>query len=105
MTGYLFSSLREHGIETEFCDFYSTNRSLSHMVKAVTGRKCDLLGVHLVYSWENTGDVLRALHEIGTRVKVPIIVYGFYPTFAHKTLLASHPSITYVVRGSQRIPL
>ena len=99
MTGYLFSSLREHGIETEFCDFYSTNRSLSHMVKAVTGRKCDLLGVHLVYSWENTGDVLRALHEIGTRVKVPIIVYGFYPTFAHKTLLASHPSITYVVRG------
>jgi hypothetical protein len=99
MSGYLFSSLREHGIETELCDCYATNRSLSHMVKAVKERECDLLGVHLVYSWENTQNVLPALHEIGSRVSVPIIVYGFYPTFAYQTLLESYPSITYVIRG------
>ena len=99
MTGYLFSSLRRHGIETELGDFYSTDRSLSSMVKAVKGKECDLLGVHLVYSWENTENVVRALHEIGSRAKVPIVVYGFYPTFACKSLLASCPSITYVIRG------
>jgi hypothetical protein len=69
------------------------------MVKTVYERECDLLGVHLVYSWENTENVLRALHEIGSRVTVPIIVYGFYPTFAYQTLLESYPSITYVIRG------
>jgi hypothetical protein len=99
MSGYLFSFLREHGVELDLCDFYSTNCSLSHMVKAVNEREFDLLGVHLVYAWENTQNVLRALHEIGSRLKVPIIVYGFYPTFAYKALLESHPSITYVIRG------
>jgi radical SAM superfamily enzyme YgiQ (UPF0313 family) len=73
------------------------------MAEAVTERECDLLGVHLVYSWENTQSVLRALHEIGSRVKVPIVVYGFYPTFAYKTLLHSHPSITYVLRGEPEV--
>ena len=99
ISGYLFSSLREHGIETELCDFYSTNHSLSQMVKAVNERECDVLGVHLVYSWENTQNILGALHEMGSRYKLPIIVYGFYPTFAYKTLLELYPSITYVIRG------
>ena len=99
MSAYLFSSLREQGIETELCDFHATNRSLSRMVKTVNERECDVLGVHLVYSWENTQNILRALHEIGSRYKLPIIVYGFYPTFAYKTLLELYPSITYVIRG------
>jgi len=99
MTGYLFSSLWKHGIETELEDFNAAKRSLSHMVNAVNGKEYDLLGVHLVYSWEHTENVLRAFDEIGSRRKVPIVVYGFYPTFAYKALLASHPSITYVIRG------
>ena len=77
MSGYLLSSLRDQDIETELIDCYATNRSLSYMVKAVIERECDFLGVHLVYSWENTENVLRALNEIGTRSEVPIIVYGF----------------------------
>jgi len=99
MSGYLLSCLRDKGIETELIDLFTTDSSLSHMVKAVNDRECDLLGVHLVYAWENTESVLRALHAIGSRSKIPIIVYGFYPTFAYKELLGSHPSISYVIRG------
>ena len=103
ISGYIFSFLRNRGIETELADCYRTNRSLAGMEKTVRESGCDLVGVHLVYSWENTGGVLTALNEMGLRTEVPIVVYGFYPTFACRTLLQACPALSYVIRGEPEV--
>ena len=99
ISGYVGSYLCEHGIETEISDFYTMGISPAQMVEMITQVECDVLGVHLVYCWENTNALLHALDEIHRKKQVPIIVYGFFPTFAFKTLLEDHSFIDYVIMG------
>ena len=90
MSGYVASCLSDYGIEAEICDLYTMGVSSSKMVEGIDQLECDVLGVHLVYCWENTRTILRAFDEINRRKQVPIIVYGFFPTFAYKNLLEDH---------------
>jgi radical SAM superfamily enzyme YgiQ (UPF0313 family) len=59
-----------------------------------------LLGVHLVYLWENTASVLEMLMDL--RRSVPdahINLYGHFPTFASRELLTNHPFVDSVTIG------
>ena len=99
ISGYVASYLSEHGIETEISDFYTRGDSPAQMVELISQTECDVLGVNLVYCWEKTNDILRALEEIHRRKQVPIIVYGFFPTFSFKTLLKDYSCIDYIIMG------
>ncbi len=68
-------------------------------VDAVAGTPCDIIGVHLVYSWEHTLAAFEMLKRIAARKDVPIIAYGFYPTFAAEHLMRTYPFIDGVIRG------
>ncbi len=99
ISGYIASLLQANDIETEILDTYLGRYSFECMVEEVIDKEYDVLGIHLVYSWEHTPTVLNAIDEIGSRIKVPILVYGFYPTFAYDFILKSHHSIDYVIIG------
>ena len=99
MSGYVASYLCEHGIKTEIADFYTRGVAPSQMVELISQTECDVLGVNLVYCWEKTNDILHALDEIHRRKQVPIIVFGFFPTFAFKTLLENYSCIDYIIMG------
>jgi len=103
ISGYVASVLQENDIETEILDAYRAHYSFSQMVKKVVEKECDILGIHLVYSWEHTSSVLNAIDEIRSTIDVPVIVYGFYPTFAYEFILKSYPSIDYVIIGEPEI--
>jgi len=99
ISGYVASVLQENDIETEILDAYLAHYSFSQMVKKVTEKECDILGIHLIYSWEHTSSVLNAIDEIKSTIEVPVIVYGFYPTFAYEFILRYYPSIDYTIIG------
>ena len=99
ISGYIASLLQANDIETEILDTYLGRFSFERMVEEVIEKKCDILGIHLVYSWEYTPTVLNAIDEIASRIKVPIFVYGFYPTFAYDFILKSHHSIDCAIIG------
>lgn len=99
MSGYIASLLQANDIETDILDAYLGRYSFQRMVEEVVYEDYDVLGIHLVYSWEHTPTVLHAIDEIGSRMGVPILAYGFYPTFAYDSILTSHPSIHGIITG------
>ncbi len=99
VSGYIASLLQANNIETEIHDCYLARYSLERMVEEVIGKEYDVLGIHLIYSWEHTPGVLNAIYEIASRTGVPIVVYGFYTTFSYEYILKSHPSVDYVIIG------
>ena len=99
LSGYLASLLRRHGIQAELHESTSCADDFRSTVDAVAGIPCDILGVHLVYSWEQTPAVFEMLARIAAQKDVPIIAYGFYPTFAAEHFMRTHPFIEGVIRG------
>jgi len=98
-SGYIASLLQVNDIETEILDANLTRYSFRQMIEEVIGKEFDILGIHLVYSWEYTSGVLHAIDEISHSIEVPIILYGFYPTFDYASILKSHRFIDYTIIG------
>jgi len=67
ISGYIASMLQANDIETEILDTYLGRYSFERMVEEVIDKEYDVLGIHLVYSWEHTPTVLNAIDEIGSR--------------------------------------
>jgi hypothetical protein len=99
LSGYIASQLQSHGIEAELHDGTSGTDDFSATVAAVAGSHYDMLGVHLIYSWEHTPAVFKMLAAIAAQRDVPIIAYGFYPTFAGAYLMNTHQCIDGIIRG------
>jgi radical SAM superfamily enzyme YgiQ (UPF0313 family) len=99
LSGYIASHLQSHGIEAELHDSVSATDDFSATVAAVAGSHYDMLGVHLIYSWEHTPAVLAMLAAVAAQRDVPMIAYGFYPTFAGEYLMAAHRCIDGIIRG------
>ena len=59
----------------------------------------DILGIHIVYSWENNESLFSFLKENkGEGIRL-ITAYGFYPTFAYAEILQQCPEIDAVIVG------
>jgi len=99
LSGYLASLLQSRGIDAELHDGPAGADDFSGAAEAVAGMQCDLLGVHLVYSWEHTPAVLEMLAGIAAYKGVPVIAYGFFPTVAAEYLMRAYPFIEAVIRG------
>ena len=99
MSGYIASYLTEQGINTQIYDFYTQDVSLSQMIETMEQVEGDVLGVNLVYCWEHTQAILQGLEIIKRRKQIPIIAYGFFPTFAFKILLEENRWIDFVIVG------
>ncbi|MHC4139156.1 MAG: B12-binding domain-containing radical SAM protein [Planctomycetota bacterium] len=100
MTGYIASTLmsRHHDVAVVDANLYEW--SFDKTVKVLGKKSFKLLGVHLVYLWEYTGDILEALSSIKkSNPDIHINLYGHFPTFAFKDLLTENPFVDSVTIG------
>jgi len=100
MTGYAAAMLEAADHAVAIVEGHLAGLAAEEVVARAAASEPDLLGVHLVYDWSDGRHVARllaALHaELGP---LPIVLYGFYPTFAWDDLLARHPEVTAVIVG------
>ena len=100
MTGYIASTLMSRHHEVAVVDANLYGWSFDKTVQELEKKSFKLLGVHLVYLWEYTGDILEALSTLKSRIPdIHINLYGHFTTFAFKDLLTENPFVDSVTIG------
>jgi len=100
MTGYIASTLKSNNHDVEIVDANLYGWTFNETTQELKKRNFKLLGVHLVYLWENTEDVFEML--LNLRRSAPdahINLYGHLPTFTSKELLTKYPFVDSVTIG------
>ncbi|OQY97438.1 MAG: hypothetical protein B6D35_15040 [Candidatus Brocadia sp. UTAMX2] len=103
-TGYIASVLHKNLIEVEIVNAHLCDWSLEQTAVYLSNKSFRLLCVHARYLWERTQDVfdlLSTLRSLGVIAHVNL--YGYYPTFAYKTILGHLPFIDSVTVGEPEI--
>ncbi|MGR3176028.1 MAG: B12-binding domain-containing radical SAM protein [Candidatus Scalindua sp.] len=106
MTGYVASTLKSNNHDVDIVDANLYGWSFNETIQELKKRNFKLLGVHLVYLWENTEDVFEML--LSLRKSIPdahINLYGHLPTFASRELLANYPFVDSVTIGEPETTL
>ena len=100
ITGYVASTLRSNHHDVDIVDANLNGWSFHETIQELKKKSFKLLGVHLVYLWDNTEDVFEML--LSLRKSVPdahINLYGHFPTFAFRELLTNYPFVDSVTIG------
>ena len=99
-TGYIAASLQSRGLPVEVIEADLELWGCEETAAALREEKTFLLGVHLVYLWEETFQVLNLLKGLKEEgVATHLNLYGYYPTFAYEELLSSFPFVDSVTVG------
>ncbi|MHB8126367.1 MAG: B12-binding domain-containing radical SAM protein [Desulfitobacteriaceae bacterium] len=100
ITGYtagMLAASRVH--EVKVVEGYLDKLTYDEIAEIIGAFEPDILGIHIVYSWENNQELFSFLKEIkGEGIKL-ITAYGFYPTFAYPEILQQCPEIDAVIVG------
>jgi radical SAM superfamily enzyme YgiQ (UPF0313 family) len=100
MTGYIASTLMSRHLDVTVVDANLKGWTFQETFHELKNKNIKLIGVHLVYLWEYTGDIFETL--LGLKKAVPDIhinLYGHFPTFAFKELLTENPFIDSITIG------
>jgi radical SAM superfamily enzyme YgiQ (UPF0313 family) len=99
ITGYIAGMLSSRKHEVKIVEGYLDKLSYDQIAGIIDNFQPDILGIHIIYSWGNDGDLFSFLKENkGGSIK-SIIAYGFYPTFAYSEILQQCPEIDAVIMG------
>ncbi|ODS32438.1 MAG: hypothetical protein SCARUB_02426 [Candidatus Scalindua rubra] len=100
MTGYIASTLKLRQHDVEIIDANLHEWSFYKTIQELKKENFSLLGVHIVYLWENTEDVFEMLLNLRKNgVDAHINLYGHFPTFAFEEILANYPFVDSVTIG------
>lgn len=100
MTGYAAAALQAGGHGVTVVEAHLGGLSAPAAVDAVVAAAPELVGIHLVYDWSDGAHLRRLVRRLREGLgAVPIVLYGFYPTFAYEALLASMPEVAAAVLG------
>ncbi len=100
MTGYIASMLMSEHHDVAVVDANLYGWSFDKTVQELKGKSFKLLGVHLVYLWEYTGDIFEALLSIKKNSPdIHINLYGHFPTFAFREILTEYPFVDSITIG------
>ena len=100
MTGYAAAVLEAQGHHVSVVEAHLGHVTASAAVNAVASTEADLLGIHLVYDWSDGAHLRRLISQLRAAIgDAPIVLYGFYPTFAHHGLLDAMPEVTAAILG------
>lgn len=98
MTGYAASSLRQAGYEPTILE--ATGLSFDETAKLLTEAPPDLLAVHAVYFWEETGRLFEMLMDVRrSGFNGTLCLYGFFPTLAWNDILTHVEAVDCIVVG------
>lgn len=100
LSGYIAAVLESKGHQVEIIEGFLEKLSYAEIRAKVTAFKPDLLGVHMVYHWNQDLRLYNLLSEIKREKVTPYItVYGYYPNFAFEEILRLCPAIDSIVLG------
>ena len=98
MTGYAASSLRQGGFEARILD--ATGHSFEDTARLLTEASPDLLAVHAVYFWEETGRLFEMLRDVRrSGFNGALCLYGFFSTLAWHDILTHVEAVDCIVVG------
>ncbi len=104
LSGHVAGMLESKGHEAEIVEGYMDRLSYDGIARIVREFKPDILGVHMVYHWQDNLELygfLRRMKEQG-HIKY-VTVYGFYPTIAFEDILENCAAIDSVIVGEPEI--
>ena len=100
MTGYIASVLKSKNLDVEVVDANLYGWSFYKTVQELKKKKIKLLGIHLVYLWDNTEDVFEVIKELRRNgVNAHINLYGHFPTFAFEEILSNYSFVDSITIG------
>ena len=99
ITGYTAGMLASRGHEVHVVEGYLDQLSYAEIAGSVAAFAPDILGVHIVYNWDDNGELFSFLQEIKKAGIRLITAYGFYPTFAYAEILQQCPAIDGAIVG------
>ena len=100
ISGYIAAVLKKNNFNVEIYDSYLSGESFDDCFSRLDEMECSLLGIHAVYFWEHTSELFSRLERFKeNRRQTPVILYGFFPTFAYREILEQNPFVDAVVIG------
>ena len=104
LTGYTAAMLLEEGHEVEIIEGFMDRLSYPEIRRMVYAFGPKILGVHMVYHWEDDKRLAEFLSEMKKEGAASFIAaYGFYPTFAFKEILAGCEAVDAVLLGEPEL--
>ncbi|MHC4267284.1 MAG: B12-binding domain-containing radical SAM protein [Planctomycetota bacterium] len=100
ITGYIASTLKFNQYDVDIVDANLHGWHFKKTIQELGKRSIKLLGVHLVYLWENTEDVFETILSLHKSCyNAHINLYGHFPTFAFRELLLEYPFVDSITLG------
>ncbi len=104
LTGYAAAMLLEEGHEAEVIEGHMDRLSYPDIRRKIAAFAPDILGVHMVYHWEEDKRLAGFLRRIKKEGAAPFIAaYGYYPTFAFRQILAGFGALDAVALGEPEL--
>jgi len=103
-TGYIAAVLRENNTEAKIINAHLYDWSIDQTIAKLSQESYSLLCVHVLYEWDKTREIFEMLSKIKSyNTNEHINIYGYYPTFAYKEILAQFPFIDSVTIGEPEL--
>jgi len=100
LTGYAGAILKSKGNEVEIIEGYLDGLTYAEIRTRVQDMKPDIMGVHMIYHWQDDLVLFDFLEQVKHDKLAPFITaYGFYPTVAFEDILQKCPTIDSVIIG------
>lgn len=100
LTGYTAGMLQSKGYAVEIVEGYLDKLSYADLAAQVRAMQPDILGVHMVYHWQEDSALFAFLQKMKEAYPaVFITAYGFYATIAFAEILQSCPALDAAVIG------
>lgn len=104
MTGYTAAALKAGGHDVQVVEGNLGGLSSSEIAARAAEQTPDLLGLHLVYDWSDGAHIRALVAEVSEAAGgVPLLLYGFYPTFAYAHLLPTLPGAAGAIVGEPEV--
>jgi len=105
ISGYVAGMLQARGHEVEIIEGYLDRLSYDDIAARLASWKPQLLGVHLVYHWQQDLALFEFLAQLKARYpNLPQVAYGFFATIAAPQLLQQCTALDAIIRGEAELP-
>ncbi|MEL7567236.1 MAG: radical SAM protein [Dehalobacterium sp.] len=104
ITGSIAGLLTREGHQVHMVEGYLDRLSYGEIQDELEKIRPEILGIHMVYGWENNRELFAFLETLRSQGLGPlIVVYGFYPTFAYAEIFRDCPAIDAVLVGEPEL--
>lgn len=99
ISGNIAGTLAASGHQVNIVEGFLGRLSYGQIREIIDSFRPDLLGIHIIYNWNDHRDLFDFLKQVGKSGIRCITAYGFYPTFAYEEIFANCPEIKTAILG------